>query len=487
MVRRPISSPITATVTLALILVLLVGGGLLVRTLITRAFDDAAHLHETLGDTHEALVEQLDEETGIRGYAVTRDPGFLEPFLRARTTLPATLDRLGLRLRAAGLDDAAASIDNARAMNRTWMQTVAFPLMRTVPPSNVRTIEATGKSLVDRYRADLARVDIVVGARLQAEQGTARAAIDRIDVFVAIAALLVALAGVFAFDQQRRVANRVALERRRAEEEVRATAVLRAAVAAEKRITDSLQEAIGQHPLPTIPTLRFSASYVPATDDTNVGGDWYDAFELPNDRVLFVIGDVTGHGLNAAVGMNRARQSLVSAALLESDPAAVLHRVNDELCARGGPLVTAIAGFADARTHEFVYAAAGHPPPLLVEPDRVPRLLECGSLALGAALGTRYKIYRVPSVIGATLVLYTDGAVEHSRNVLEGEEQLIAAATGAADQHAADAASFIHAAIFAGRPVGDDVAILTIGFASDTPAGMNISGAGAQMPARLAS
>ncbi len=142
-------------------------------------------------------------------------------------------------------------------------------------------------------------------------------------------------------------------------------------------------------------------------------------------------------------------------------------------------MVTAVAGFADSRTYEFVYSTAGHPPPLLLEPGRGPRLLACGGLPLGI-LSANYSTYRVQTVPGAMLVLYTDGAVEHSRNVIEGEKLLLEAAAQAVDRRDADAATVIHNAIFQGRPVGDDVAILTIGFADDAASGLRISADSAQ-------
>jgi len=78
------------------------------------------------------------------------------------------------------------------------------------------------------------------------------------------------------------------------------------------------------------------------------------------------------------------------------------------------------------------------------------------------------------------LVLYTDGAVEHSRDVIEGEKLLLAAAAEAAKRSDVDPATIIHNAIFEGRPVGDDVAILTIGFSDDRAAGLTISADNAQ-------
>jgi serine phosphatase RsbU (regulator of sigma subunit)/CHASE3 domain sensor protein len=479
--NRSNTTLIGAALTLLVVLALLIGGGLSVRGLITSTFDQTTQLRETLGLSRQTLVAQLDEETGIRGYAASGgDRSFLEPYDRAIVLLPGLLTRLEQHLAAADFGDAHAHAVDAAAANSTWLRTVAAPILAPHTAEAMRATEVAGKTLVDRYRADIDAINADVAARQVQGQTNVRSAIDRINFFIALAAVLVAVIGAFFLEVQRRTGARIERERVRAEREQREAQTLRAAYDAEKRIADSLQEAIAQRPLPTLPTLRFSATYVPATEETKVGGDWYDALELPNNRVLFAIGDVTGHGIEAAVTMNRARQALISSALLEGDPAAVLGRVNDEMYRQNAPLVTAVAGFADAGTYEFVYSTAGHPPPLLIEPGRRPRLLDCGSLPLGALSGTRYVLHRIQSVPGATLVLYTDGAVEHSRNVIEGEELLIEAAAGAAEHRSEDTASYIHQTIFNGRPVGDDVAILTISFATGATNGMRISADDAQ-------
>ncbi len=193
-----------------------------------------------------------------------------------------------------------------------------------------------------------------------------------------------------------------------------------------------------------------------------MGADWYDAISLPKSRLLFAIGDVAGHGLDAAVTMSHARQALISAALLDSDPADVLRRVNGELLRERAAMVTAVVGYADPETFEFVYSTAGHPPPLLIEPNRPPRMLRYGSLPLGVVPTATFRTNRIQTVPGATLVLYTDGAIEHSRDVLAGERLLIEAAAAAAKSAGDDVAAAIHRAIFEGRPGADDVAILTI-------------------------
>jgi hypothetical protein len=86
----------------------------------------------------------------------------------------------------------------------------------------------------------------------------------------------------------------------------------------------------------------------------------------------------------------------------------------------------------------------------------------------------------VQSVPGAMLVLYTDGAIEHSRDVIEGETILLAAAAEAARLSPPEPATFIHNTVFNGRSIGDDVAILTIGFATEPAVGFRISAEGSQ-------
>jgi serine phosphatase RsbU (regulator of sigma subunit) len=211
--------------------------------------------------------------------------------------------------------------------------------------------------------------------------------------------------------------------------------------------------------------LRLGATYLPAAEESKIGGDWYDAFELPDGRVLLAIGDVAGHGIDAAVAMNATRQLLMSCALIDPRPGPVLERVNAELFRNQSPLVTAMAALVDAGKCEFDYAVAGHPPAVLLEPGRSARFLEVGSLPLGVLGSAAYRTHRVRSVPGALVVLYTDGAIEHSRDVVAGEELLLAAVESAAQASPANVAAAIRYRIFDDRKATDDVAILTLRFA----------------------
>ena len=225
--------------------------------------------------------------------------------------------------------------------------------------------------------------------------------------------------------------------------------------------------------------LRLGAAYLPASEEAKVGGDWYDALELPGDRVLLAIGDVTGHGIEAAVTMNRTRQLLISCALI--DPARGPYwSVSTKSFRNESPMVTAIAALVDARDCEFAYAAAGHPPAVLSEPGKRARFLDIGLLPLGVLRDAAYRTYRVRSIPGALLVLYTDGAIEHSRDVVRGEELLLAAVESAAHASQSDVAAAICSSIFADRKAADDVAILTLRFAGEASGSVAIFEHGTQ-------
>jgi len=464
----------TASISIVLI-ALFVAAGFFTHGYVLTAATTSERLYTVRNDAARALKLQLDEETGIRGYAATRDRSFLDPYrAAARGRLESAFSRLGSDLATSRLAAAEPALADARATSARWNREVAAPTIAH-PSQGAHRVEKRGKELMDDFRRDLDSIDGLLERRESLVSEELRAAIDRITVLVIVAGIVSSIVALLYARQQVRAAERIAAGERQAEAERRERALLQGAYEAEKHIADSLQTAFSQRPLPSLETLRFSASYVPATEETRLGGDWYDVLALHGDRVLFTIGDVTGHGIDAAVTMNRARQSFVSAALLDVDPGSVLARVNADMVAREDRLVTAVAGVADPATYEFVYAIAGHPPPVLAEPGRPPRFLECGSLPLGGIPEAQYSTRRLQSMPGATLVLYTDGAVEHSRDVIAGEALLLEAVEHAAEHPEVEAAAWIHREIFQGRSVGDDVAILTIGFSAEPTLGLVVS------------
>ncbi len=454
---------------LVLVVALLIVGGLRVRAILTQSFADAEQTRAARLLTAGAVRAQLDEETGVRGYSSVRDPLLLEPYFRGRRLLPVFLARIQEAAQRLKLVETQSVLADAARTNRRWVREIARPLLGTKKHSHV--LELHGKILVDRFRIDIASVDRLLARRETVVDTGAERALGWANIFAIAAILVVVLAAAFFTVQQYRLGQRLERQRALAEQQRQQSVAMRAAYVAEKRIADTLQEAFAQRVLPALPSVRLSATYVPATEEAKVGGDWYDALQVAENRVLLAIGDVAGHGINAAVAMSRARQIVISCALVDPTPGKVLERVNTELFAENAPMITAIVGLVDARSCEFSYAAAGHPAPVLLEPGARARFLEVGSLPLGINADAAYLTHRVRSVPGAILVLYTDGAIEHSRDVVQGEALLLEAVESAAKLGVDDTAAAIRADIFKDHRVADDVAILTINFVETAAAG----------------
>jgi serine phosphatase RsbU (regulator of sigma subunit) len=447
--------------------------GVAVRNSVTATFDTDQHVRDARTQLSTILRAQLDEETGIRGYIATRDPVFLQPYKEASVSLPAMFPQLEQRLRDLGLAEAIAAAADAQRTNAEWQRRIAVPSLAGA--KNVAALQRDGKNLVDRFRADAGRIEDVLIAENDGLKRAFQSATSYLDALVVAAAVMLVALGALFLAFQTRAQNRIVRERELNEEARERETGLRAAFVAEKQVTGTLQAAFTQRLLPTLPSMSFSATYVPAAEEAKVGGDWYDAFEIGEHRVLFTIGDIAGHGLEAAVAMSRIRGEMLSAAVLDSNPSSILQRVNHQILslAPRATMVTAVVGIADAKNYTFAYATAGHPPPILVEPERVPRPLEFGGVPLGVSPKAAYKTRVVQSVPGAMLVLYTDGVVEHSRDVLKGERELIESIS--ALREGDDPATAVYDAIFSDKTAGDDVAILTLGFRGTRGTGMTIS------------
>ncbi|MCX5366504.1 SpoIIE family protein phosphatase [Streptomyces sp. NBC_00124] len=178
-------------------------------------------------------------------------------------------------------------------------------------------------------------------------------------------------------------------------------------------IAETLQRALLTD-LPTTPALRLAARYLPATHGLNIGGDWYDAFRQPDGSLVAVIGDVTGHGLHAAVMMSQLRTALRAYAVDGSSPGTLLTRLHTFLHHLQPDLyATAVIARFHPDEPTLTWAAAGHPPPVLRTPDGQVHTLDAKPGAmLGIPLNQQIEDHTVHLPPGSTLALYTDGLVE---------------------------------------------------------------------------
>jgi GAF domain-containing protein len=233
----------------------------------------------------------------------------------------------------------------------------------------------------------------------------------------------------------------------------------------ELQVASSFQQASLPRALPRMAGLEFDAVYLPGKRELEIGGDWYDAFALPDGRIALSVGDVVGSGLDAAIIMSQMRQALRAAAFIQPDPAAMLAAADLTLKAeRPGAIATAIAAIFDPVRRTLTVASAGHPGPMLRRPDG--SLFEV--IATGLPLGLRERDELPPERItvppGALLVFYTDGLTESRRDLAEGERRVRAALADATVVDALHPAAAIRdAVLYDGSR--DDVAILTLGMA----------------------
>ncbi|WP_445525848.1 SpoIIE family protein phosphatase [Streptomyces cyslabdanicus] len=166
-----------------------------------------------------------------------------------------------------------------------------------------------------------------------------------------------------------------------------------------------------EHP-PHLVGLEVASRYQPAQATSEVGGDWYDVIPLPGDKTALVVGDVMGHGIDAAATMGRLRTATCAFADLDLAPDEVLQHLDKITRGLEHYIATCIYAVYDPRRMQCHIANAGHMPPALARPSRAPQLLD---LPTGTPLGVGgipFDTTTVNLTTGDLLVLYTDGLVE---------------------------------------------------------------------------
>ncbi|MDT0386501.1 PP2C family protein-serine/threonine phosphatase [Streptomyces dubilierae] len=196
-------------------------------------------------------------------------------------------------------------------------------------------------------------------------------------------------------------------------------------------IAETLQRALLTD-LPATPGLSLAARYLPATHGLNIGGDWYDAFPQRDGGLITVIGDVTGHGLHAAVMMSQLRTALRAYAVDGDSPGRLLTRLHRFLHHLQPDLyATAVIARFHPDEPTLTWAAAGHPPPVLRLADGTVRTLDAKPGAmLGIPLTQEIDDHTVQLTPGSTLALYTDGLVERRAQGIDPGIERLAAALG---------------------------------------------------------
>ena len=227
-----------------------------------------------------------------------------------------------------------------------------------------------------------------------------------------------------------------------------------------------MQRSLLPHAQPDAPGLEVAEVYE-SSARVDVGGDVYDFLTLEDGRLAVVLGDVTGHGVDATADMAMAKFVFRSLAREHPEPGDFLASANevvvDEI--ERGKFITMVYLAVDGVRGEVACASAGHPAPRLVLPDGTVRPVAASGLVLGIEPGQTYEEVREELPPGATLVLYTDGVVEARRDgELYGTERLD---TLLSERRALPVPTLALAVTedcrgFAGGELSDDVAVVVI-------------------------
>jgi serine phosphatase RsbU (regulator of sigma subunit)/anti-sigma regulatory factor (Ser/Thr protein kinase) len=230
------------------------------------------------------------------------------------------------------------------------------------------------------------------------------------------------------------------------------------------RVAEMLQRSLLPEALPQPPGLALAARYLPAAARQLVGGDWYDVLELSNGRVGVAIGDVVGHGLDAATAMAALRNALQAYATQGLSPREIAPLLARFAQASGRTrMATYLYGVIDNERNTFTFVNASHPAPVLVRPDGTADLVESPLLPpLGAGVAPMAEEVSVALEPGTAVLLYTDGLIEQrGTRLLTRQQQLhdVAAHSPAEPQLLCE--SVVHAMLGDEAPP-DDVAVLSV-------------------------
>jgi Stage II sporulation protein E (SpoIIE)/ANTAR domain len=233
--------------------------------------------------------------------------------------------------------------------------------------------------------------------------------------------------------------------------------------AEEHQLALRLQRAIMPEEAPPVEAagVDVAVRYRPAESGHLVAGDWYDALLLPEKDLLLVVGDITGHGIDAVTGMIGARNALRGLAATGEGPADLLRHLNYAACHLSeGIAGTVVCGRYDPDTRVLRWARAGHLPPILVRDGAASTLPLPGGVLLGLDPDAEYEEAELELRGGDALLLFTDGLIERrADSISDALRELTSAAVPAGPDAAAHADRILSSAV---SDTGDDACLVAV-------------------------
>lgn len=451
-------------------------------------------------DAQALLADMVDQETGVRGYLLTGQAVFLQPYYSGRGGIAQQEKRLGHELN--GQPTALIRLKSAVDAYQQWLNRSAEPTISAVASGHRAQVDTTsavanGKTLFDALRTRMASLSSSLSI-LATEEADRQVSDERhtlvLVIVRALAVLLIAVVGVLAArswiirpisdlaTQVRRVASgdidyRVTVKgpneladlgsdveamRRRLRDELEDARTARESLASEGMVTGLIMEELAPGRGGAAAGLDFAGRVVSV--EGVLAGDWYDTIALDNGRVCVAVADISGHGAAAGMFALQIKHLLVPVLHLGLEPGAALGWVDSQMVRPDERFASAAVLEIDPTTGAARWASAGHPPALWIRSGRVEQLGPTGPI-LGP-VGGRWLTRDLRLNPGEVIVLYTDGITEARNPAGEsfGEDRL---ATTAA-RHAHDSPTELVEALLsevrehAGGRLTDDATLLAL-------------------------
>jgi serine phosphatase RsbU (regulator of sigma subunit) len=233
---------------------------------------------------------------------------------------------------------------------------------------------------------------------------------------------------------------------------------------AEHRASLAFQRTALPAELPDIGGLTVAARYRAGALRAAVGGDWYDVFDLGDERAALLVGDVVGHGMDAAVAMGRLRTGFRMIAAIRREPGAMVQAVSHQVEAIPNAMCsTVLCAVVHLPTGTVDWCRAGHLPPILLRDGKAELLDDDGVPPLGVAPDLRPPVHRLVLVPGDVMILYTDGVIERRHEPIDdGFARLCVVASELSDLDPDDLIDALVEALVPVEEQTDDVAVLVV-------------------------
>ena len=393
------------------------------------------------------LTALVDQETGERGYVITGNPDFLQPYHLGQTSFRANL--ADLRHELAGDRDIIAALDRVQAASALWMQVGALPEIHARGAGGEKAaqrlvVSGRGKSAFDTLRGRVSDLQVLLDARVDTAQQAAVDDAQRLRDVVLAAVILLgslllftgvmmrqwALAPVLALRSDMRAVSRGDIDHPvLARGPVEVAAIARDAESMRRRIVDELDlsraatEALTQHS-PVVAGLRRELSAPPrlATPGVDVAGrlqsaegvlagDWWDAVPRADGSTAVVVADVSGHGAEAGLVASRFKHRLTALLASDLDLATVFDLAADPEAHEDERFVACLLVVVEPDQKRIRWVNAGHPPAVLHTRGGEVRELEPTGPLISSISGG-WEVEELPFGDDDLLVLCTDGILE---------------------------------------------------------------------------